>query len=227
MFYSFRRVGLLAAALLVVVSTACGTEQVSAPAILTAPTAIEGEPDSRRPVPAPADRDLLGGLLGTVTGTVGAVTNALGLTSASGVLRDTPLPEDITVRKTIGWMGGSLSIPAAGVTVYIPAGALARDTEITMTARAGRLLAYDFAPHGITFARPLVLNQSLHGTNVGLLSPLSLKLGYYKDPSQLGETTALVSELIGGLTNVLSRTFTAPIKHFSGYVIVCGRSDDE
>jgi hypothetical protein len=36
-----------------------------------------------------------------------------------------------------------------------------------------------------------------------------------------------VSELVGGVTNILSRTFTAPIKHFSGYLVICGRSADE
>ena len=66
------------------------------------------------------------------------------------------------------------------------------------------------------------VNQSLNGTNAGLLSPLGLKLGYYSDPSLLGKTTAIVSELVTGLTSILTRTFTAPIKHFSGYVIVCG-----
>ena len=111
---------------------------------------------------------------------------------------------------------------SAGVSVVVPTGALNSDTKITMTARAGSLLAYDFEPHGVTFNVPLVFNQSLNGTNAGLLSPLGLKLGYYSDPSLLGKTTAIVSELVTGLTSILTRTFTAPIKHFSGYVIVCG-----
>ncbi len=213
-----RRGGLLAAALLFLVSTACNPDRAAAPSI-AAPSALAAPIAAPS---APASQDLLGGLLGTVT----AVTNSLGLTNANGVLRTTPLEESITVRKTIGRMGGVLSIPAAGVSVIVPYGALDRDTEITMTARAGFLLAYDFEPHGVTFKVPLVFNQSLTGTNVGLLSPLSLQLGYYSDPSLLGKTTALVSEVIGGLTSILTRTFTAPIKHFSGYVVICGRSDE-
>jgi len=213
-----RRGGLLAAALLLFVSTACNPDRAAAPSI-AAPSALAAPIAAPS---APASQDLLGGLLGTVT----AVTNSLGLTNANGVLRTTPLERDITVQKTIGHNGGVLSIPDAGVTVIVPYGALDRDTEITMTARAGLLLAYDFEPHGVTFRVPLVINQNLNGTNVGLLSPLSLKLGYYSDPSMLGKTTALVSELVGGLTSILTRTFTAPIKHFSGYVIVCGRSDE-
>jgi hypothetical protein len=96
-----------------------------------------------------------------------------------------------------------------------------------MTARAGSILAYDFEPHGITFAKPLTFSQSLSGTNATLLNVPFLKLGYYSDPNLLGSVFALVSELINGSTNLLSWTFTAPIKHFSGYVVACGRNGDE
>ena len=224
MLISLRRAGLLSVALLLLVSTACNTDTVAAPT-LTAPAAAVQAPTMRPD--SGASQDLLGGLLGTVTGVVGGVTNTLGLTNANGVLRTRPLNAPITVRKTIGRTGGTLSIPDAGITVIVPFGALDRDTEITMTARAGYLLAYDFAPHGVTFRVPLVFRQSLNNTNVGLLSPLALKLGYYEDPSLLGKTTALVSEVIGGLTSILTRTFTAPIDHFSGYLVICGRGGDE
>lgn len=208
-----RRGGLLAIALLVVPAGACNVENPSAPPAPAAPAIAA--PTSGAP-----SADLLGGVVG---GTVGTLTNTLGLTNANGVLRNTPLPYPITVSKTIGSAGGVLSIPAAGVSVVVPPGALNGDTQITMTARAGSLLAYDFAPHGVVFNLPLTFNQNLNGTNAGLLAPLGLKLGYYSDPSLLGQTTALVSELITGVTNLLSRTFTAPIKHFSGYVVICGR----
>ena len=87
-----------------------------------------------------------------------------------GLQRTTPLAAPITVSKVIGADGGTLSIPEAGVTVTVPRGALAQTTTITMTARAGSLVAYDFAPHGITFAKPLVFSQQLRGTNASLLS---------------------------------------------------------
>jgi hypothetical protein len=217
MISALRRGGLLAIALLVVLATACNVESPSAP-VPAGPAPQLAAPSDGGPA-----ESLLGGLIG---GTVGALTNTLGLTSANGILRSKPLPYPITVSKTIGRSGGVLSIPAAGVTVVVPAGALNGDTKITMTARAGSLLAYDFAPHGMTFNLPLVFNQNLNGTNAGLLSPLGLKLAYYSDPSLLGKTTALVSELITGVTSLLTRTFTAPIKHFSGYVVICGRSDE-
>jgi hypothetical protein len=196
MFKSVRRLGLVALAL--AFATACSPERASAPSSVQAPAAAAS-----------------GDLLGTLTGT-------LGLTSKTGLQRTTPLANPITVHQTIGEKGGILSIPAAGVTVFVPRGALRAPTVITMTARAGSLVAYDFEPHGTTFARPLIFTQRLNGTKVGLVQAPLLRLGYYSDPSLLGQTTALVSDLIGGLVNVLTWTFTAPIKHFSGYIVLCG-----
>jgi hypothetical protein len=196
MFRSVRRAGMLALAL--AFATACSPERAAAPTSVQAPVAAAS-----------------GDLLGTVTST-------LGLTSKNGLQRTTALAAPITVQQTIGIYGGTLSIPAAGVSVYVPAGAVSRPTLITMTARAGTLVAYDFEPHGIVFNKPLVFTQRLSGTKVSILQAPLLKLGYYSDPSLLGQTTALVSDLIGGLINVLTWTFTAPIKHFSGYIVLCG-----
>ena len=197
-----RRFGAIALALTL---AGCSTDQVSAPPRMNA-------------APVDAQSSLLGGVLGTVTG-------VLNLTTTDAVQRTTPLAAPITVTKQIGYDGGTLGIPEAGVTVTVPRGALLRTTTITMTARAGSLLAYDFSPTGTTFYKPLVFSQSLKGTNVTLLQVPLLRLGYYSDPGLLGEVTATVSELLGGVTDLLGWTFTAPIKHFSGYLVICGRSD--
>jgi hypothetical protein len=145
------------------------------------------------------------------------------LLTVDGLQRTTPLAAPITVSKAIGVDGGTLSIPAAGVTVTIPRGALTQTTTVTMTARAGTVIAYDFAPHGITFAKPLVFQQQLRGTNASLLTAPLLQLGYYSDASLLTKTGALVSELLGGTLNLVTWTFTAPISHFSGYIVCSGR----
>lgn len=151
---------------------------------------------------------------------VGALTS---LVSMNGLQRTTALPAPITVSKAIGADGGTLAIPEAGVTVTIPRGALATTTTVTMTARAGTLAAYDFAPHGLTFAKPLVFTQKLSGTNASLLTAPLLQLGYYSDASLLTKTGALVSELLSGTVDALTRTFTSSIPHFSGYIVTCGR----
>ena len=151
---------------------------------------------------------------------LGGVTSLVGM---NGLQRTTPLAVPITVSKAIGADGGTLAIPEAGVTVTVPRGALAATTTITMTARAGTLVAYDFAPHGITFAKPLVFSQQLRGTNATLLSAPLLRLGYYEDANLLTRTGGLVSELLGGAVNTLTWTFTSTIPHFSGYIVTCGR----
>ena len=151
---------------------------------------------------------------------LGGVTSLVGM---NGLQRTTPLAVPITVSKAIGADGGTLAIPEAGVTVTVPRGALAATTTITMTARAGTLVAYDFAPHGITFAKPLVFSQQLRGTNATLLSAPLLRLGYYENANLLTKTGGLVSELLGGTVNTLTWTFTSTIPHFSGYIVTCGR----
>lgn len=186
--------------------SACSSEPTSAPA---APIAA--------PTSAP-NADLLGSVTGLVDKTVSFV---------AGVQRNVPLATPITVTKTIGSAGGTLSILAAGVTVTVPSGALSTPTVITMTARAGSLVAYDFAPHGITFVKPLVFTQKLAGTNASLLSVPFLKLGYYSDPRLLGKLGGLVSELISGSVNLVSWTFTSNITHFSGYMLSCGRGGED
>ena len=151
---------------------------------------------------------------------LGGVTSLVGM---NGLQRTTSLAVPITVSKAIGADGGTLAIPEAGVTVTVPRGALAATTTITMTARAGTLVAYDFAPHGVTFAKPLVFSQQLRGTNATLLSAPLLRLGYYEDANLLTRTGGLVSELLGGAVNTLTWTFTSTIPHFSGYIVTCGR----
>lgn len=163
------------------------------------------------PAAAP-NADLLGSVGSLLAGVLHLVTN---------VQRTSPLTAPISVQQMVGAAGGTLRIPQAGVTVEVPAGALSSPTLITMTARAGSAIAYDFAPHGITFAKPLVFTQSLSGTNASLLSVPLLNLGYYPDPSLLGTTTSLVSELLSGSTNLLTWTFQSHIEHFSGYVLAC------
>ena len=186
--------------------SACSSEPTSAPAApIAAPTSAPNA-----------------ALLGSVTGLVDKTVSFV-----AGVQRNVPLATPITITQTIGSAGGTLSILSAGVTVTVPSGALSTPTVITMTARAGSLVAYDFAPHGITFAKPLVFTQKLAGTNASLLSVPFLKLGYYSDPRLLGQLGGLVSELISGSVNLVSWTFTSNITHFSGYMLSCGRGGED
>lgn len=141
-----------------------------------------------------------------------------GLTRVRPLNRTVALDQEIEVSATIGAAGGRLSIPETGFELTVPAGAVLRDTRFTVRALAGTAVAYEFEPHGTTFRRPLLANQSLYGTKpaLGLLQG-----AYFPDRSLLNPsgTSALVSELLGGVTNLLDRSFTWRINHFSGYIV--------
>jgi len=145
-------------------------------------------------------------------------------TSVSPLLRTTPLAADISASTLVGTLGGSLSIPSAGLTVVIPPLAVAPGTRITVTAVAGSNVAYEFEPHGLRFAVPLVATQNLRGTQAqsgGPVDPLSLFVGYFPDATQ--QTT--VSELLNVNVSLLNQLSVFSIWHFSGYIIATGRSD--
>ena len=200
----FGSLGLVVAAISLM--SACSGEPTTAPVAPAAPVAHLAAPS------APS---------ASLLGTVGGLLNDLKL--VGGVQRIVPLTNPITVTQTIGAAGGTISIPSAGAVVVVPAGAVSGPTVFKMTARAGSLVAYDFEPHGTVFAKPLAFTQDLHGTNATLLSAPFIQLGYYSDPSLLTAVGGLVSELTNGTLNLLTWKFSAPIKHFSGYMMSCGR----
>lgn len=145
-------------------------------------------------------------------------------TTVTPLARTTPLAAPITVTKTIGLLGGTIAIPQAGVTVVVPSLALTSPTTISVTALAGSNVAYEFAPHGITFNVPLVMTQSLVGTQAasgGSVNPLSLFVGYFPNSSN----TTSVTELLGVNLNLLGQVATTTLWHFSGYIYASGCDD--
>jgi hypothetical protein len=175
--------------------SACSNESPSGPAPVAPPAA--------------ASQSLLGGLLGsTSTKTI------------IPVLRTTPLASDITVSQTIGPLGGTIAIPAAGLTLVVPPLAVSRSTNFAITARKGSYVAYDMEPHGTKFLLPLVATQSLVNTNATGLN-VSVSLGYYPD----GNHVTSVSELLSVQVDLLRLTAVASIPHFSGYIFAGGVED--
>jgi len=166
--------------------------------------ACTSEPTAHQPLPTRSSPDLVGDLV-----------------AMHALERATPLSSDIVASAVIGSAGGTISIPQAGVTLTIPAGAVASPVAFSLKAVAGNLVAYELEPHGTSFLRNVEVRQDLTVTQWnGTLLPL-LKAGYFADLSQLqqGSATALVSEVLGGLTSLLSGTFTWRVEHFSGYVV--------
>lgn len=162
--------------------------------------------------PAQPSQSLLGGLLGGTSTTTQTI---------NPLKRNTPLAKNITVSKNIGILGGTISIPAAGLTLVVPPLAVGRTLTFSVTALAGSNVAYEFAPHGTKFLLPLVMTQNLVGTNASLLS-VGLSLGYFPD----SKNPTSVSELLGVQVDLLKLVGVSTISHFSGYIYATGRSDE-
>ena len=144
-----------------------------------------------------------------------------GLLEMQVLSRKVPLDRDVTASEMIGSEGGTIVIPEAGFTLVVPKDAVSAKTKFTVTALAGKAVAYEMGPHGLRFARSLSARQDLTVTTYtgGLFNPL--KGAYFTDKELLDQSglTALVAEVLNGVTNPLTKTFTFPIDHFSGYVV--------
>lgn len=163
-------------------------------------------------------------------GHTGPARTVLGNTSitVTTLQRATPLASPISVSKTIGPLGGSIAIPAAGLSVTVPPLAVAKATTITVTALAGRAVAYEFAPHGLRFTLPLVAVQDLSKTNTAGLDLSLLTAGYFLNSTDIDSSTetAKVSELFNVNATLSPLAAVWSIPHFSGYLVATGRSGE-
>lgn len=126
--------------------------------------------------------------------------------------------------------GGTLSLPGSGLTVTVPAGAIASGSlTITVTAETGKEVSYDFQPHGTQFLKPLVLTQALNVTNWSASSNPKLWGVYTAGTVDKTKGTAKADEVFNVTfstdrkTGVTSASFN--IWHFSGYVVASGREE--
>jgi hypothetical protein len=154
--------------------------------------------------PQPAEQpnaSLLGGdgLLG-LGGTDGLVDNLLSplscRTSGYG-----------SVTKTIGSAGGTIKVGPH--TLSIPSGALAKNVSITMSAPKGNYIETQFQPHGLTFLKETNLTLSYKECGLLVLNP---KVAYVDDNKN-------ILEVVLSLPNLLGKTVTGRVKHFSGYLV--------
>ena len=112
--------------------------------------------------------------------------------------------------KTIGTGGGTLRVGPH--TLVVPAGALASNVTITATAPRGRTVEVHFEPEGLRFSKPAPL--TMRYSSCGLVNGLLLKVVYVDDDRQ-----RRILEILPSLPNLLSRTVTAPLGHFSNYAL--------
>lgn len=123
--------------------------------------------------PATAQDGLLSGLVGTVNGLLGSVIRVIGFVSdpngidVRGVKWASSHVNEIrAVSATIGVNGGTLAIPGSDFSITFPYGALRAPTSITITSDASGYVSYDMQPHGLTFAKPVIVTQRLRNTEV-------------------------------------------------------------
>ena len=146
----------------------------------------------------------------------------LGLLPVRGVTRAVPLKQNISVSAVIGRDGGTISIPDAGLTLVVPPGAVTSSTKFTATALAGRLVAYEFEPHGTKFPVPLQFTQDLTKLSlVGAVTAPVLDGAYFTDTGKLNENLgrAAVTEILPATVDLLRLRVGFPINHFSGYLV--------
>lgn len=159
--------------------------------------------------------DLLGGVTGTLTSTVSYTVKV--------VQRTVPLSQDVTWSFVASPKGTTSTNLATGLTISFPKGAVSAPMTITVTAKAGSPIDYQFQPQGTQFLKPVALTQDLSLTNiVGSLGLVTLKGAYYtSDELQFDSTagTATVNEFEPTTQTLLPPSVTFQIVHFSGYTI--------
>jgi hypothetical protein len=198
-----------------------------------------------RVAPTQAQDGLISGLLGGVVGLVGGVVDLL-LGPVLRVIDFQSDPNGIEVRAvkwanshpkqarsvsgTIGVDGGTLQIPTSDFAITFPKGALSKATAITIISNDNGYVSYDMRPHGLTFAKPVIVTQSLRNTAVyGTPTALNSFGAYFsKEPKKLdGILKALEIEktTIYGTPkskNPQPEVQTWELKHFSRYMLASG-----
>jgi hypothetical protein len=195
----------------------------TAPPAQSAPVAIDAETEK-----------LLGGLLG---GLLNALTDVV--KGLLGPVDVTPVKwaatHDNTVRSvsgTIGYWGGTLSLPSSDFTITFPYGALNSSTNITITSDArGGYVSYAMQPHGLRFNKPVVVTQRLRNTEAYGVKNQKL-FGAYLGQESVGLLGTLVGGVIEALEIVTSVTILRPdgtpelqtwlLNHFSRYILASG-----
>jgi hypothetical protein len=181
--------------------------------------------------PTQAQSGLLSGLLGTVTNLLGSVLHVIGFqTDPNGIpvmaVKWAPTHTNTvrSVSATIGYNGGTLSIPGSDFTITFPYGALSTPTAITITSDASGYVSYDMQPHGLRFAKPVVVTQRLKNTAV-YGTPLALNSFCAYFSTDLLDLGGILNALEIESTVIFSGSTGQPevetwqLNHFSRYML--------
>jgi hypothetical protein len=185
--------------------------------------------------PTQAQDGLISGLLGLVTNLLGTVLHVItfrydpnGIPVNAVRWTGTHVDQTRSVSAYIGKDGGTLVLPSSDFTITFPSGALSNTTLITIVSDGVGYVSYDMKPHGLRFAKPVIVTQRLQNTAV-YGSSLALKAaGAYfpQDPTNLSgtikaleiETTTIFSSKNDGKADFE----TWSLNHFSRYMLASG-----
>lgn len=168
--------------------------------------------------------DSIPGQIGSLTG---GPRDATGL-QLQALWWNQELQNPVSVSKTIDAAGGTITIPQTGLTVSVPAGAVAAPITITITADV-RYVAYRMDPAGTQFLKDVTVTQLLNSTTLAG-KPLSATLyaAYIADDSVSlsGNVPAIEIEPSTTIFSVLSPLIPQAqvwiIRHFSRYMLASG-----
>ena len=184
--------------------------------------------------PTTAQDGLLSGVLGIVTNLLGTVLKVIGFQHDPNGIEVRAVkwaPSHVnqvrTVSATIGSDGGTLEIPGSDFLITFPRGALRNSTAITITSDASGYVSYDMKPHGLTFAKPVIVVQRLRNTNV-YGTPLALNsfCAYFHtdllDLNGILKALEIEQTTIFGGQNGKPEVQAWQLNHFSRYMLASG-----
>lgn len=148
-----------------------------------------------------------------------------------------PLVRERSVDRPVTWsfLAGPTGVTsrngATGLTIRVPQGALADTVTITVTALPGSALGYQFEPHGLRFAAPVEVTQSLVGLRRHeLASGYDLVVGYFRADTLAVDGAsgiARAAELLPVRGDARGLLVRFDIRHFSGYTVASAVHDQE
>lgn len=140
-----------------------------------------------------------------------------------------PLSSDMTRSKKMTEKGGEIRDKKMGVRLEVPEGAIAEEgddeegsfggkVEVSMTILAGEGIAFSFAPHGLSFKRPVKLVIDLAKTELASAPMLGEPLAVYFEGAPT--TTVRGREVLP--VQIIDGKLVVELHHFSGYLLASG-----
>ena len=160
--------------------------------------------------------------------------NFVGIRTPAKVIvmnRHGSLGGDLTASAVIGPKGGELRLQSAGLRLIVPKGAVSVPTTFSVTAVAGSMVAYEFQPHGATFAVPLIIQQTIFNSGPESADPnlYNFEAGHFASRADLDQTAEIgtVDEMLPTRLEKGKGKLTFSVTHFSGYLLASGRKGAE